>query len=164
MQMDQTKRLVAHFLQSAAAAVVVTFGGMSVQVQSASGGLATAGTLTCTTTDPANPSAVDAKLSCRFQATSGAEGSFTGHMARKGLADLPPGRRVLVWTVLAGKTDVEPRALAGRYSGETGGQTAGRLKGGQGNSIVLQPVTVTSQVGDNPAPSALELRLEPVRA
>jgi hypothetical protein len=27
----------------------------------------------------------------------------------------------------------------------------------------LEPVTVTSQVGDNPVPSVLELRLDPVK-
>jgi hypothetical protein len=48
--------------------------------------------------------------------------------------------------------------------GETGGQVAGRLRGGENNTIILQPVTVTSQVGDVPVPSALELRLDPVKA
>jgi hypothetical protein len=93
----------------------------------------------------------------------GQDGGFDGSIKRKGAADLPPGKRVLVWTVLALKTDVEPRAMAGTYVGETGGQTAGRLKGGVDDNIVLEPVTVTSQVGDNPVPSVLELRLDPVK-
>ncbi len=40
----------------------------------------------------------------------------------------------------------------------------GLLKGGEGNRIVLDPVTVTSQAGDKAVPSVLELHLDPVRA
>ena len=121
------------------------------------------GTLTCTTSEAAPKAAVDAKLSCRFQSLTGQNGSFDGSIKRKGTADMPPGKRVLVWGVLALKPDLEPRALAGTYAGETGGQTAGRLRGGLNNNIILEPVTVTSQVGDNPVPSVLELRLDSVK-
>lgn len=126
--------------------------------------LTTVGTLTCTTSETAPQATADAKLSCRFQSLSaGRDGGFDGYIARKGEADLPPGKRVLVWTVLAPNPDVELRALAGKYVGETGGQTSGRLKGGEG-SIVLEPFTITSQVGDKAVPSVLELRLNPVKA
>lgn len=156
-------RKVSPMMHGCALALVVGFNSAAAEAQS-SPALSNAGTLTCTTSETAPEATADAKLSCRFQAVSGRDGGFTGTIARKGPADLPPGKRVLVWSVLAAKPDVELRALAGKYVGETGGQTAGRLKGGEGNSIVLEPVTITSQVGDTPVPSVLELRLEPVRA
>jgi hypothetical protein len=121
------------------------------------------GTLTCTTGETAPQAKADAKLSCRFQSLTGQDGGFEGYIARKDAADLPPGKRVLVWTVLALKPNIELRALAGTYTGETGGQTAGRLKGGADNNIALEPFSITSQVGDNPVPSVLELRLDPVK-
>jgi Protein of unknown function (DUF992) len=127
--------------------------------------LANVGTLTCTTSDTAPQPTADAKLSCRFNSlATGREGGFEGYIARKGQADLPPGKRVLVWAVFASKPGVELSALAGKYVGDTGGQTAGRLKGGESNNIVLQPFTITSQVGDRAVSSVLELRLDPVKA
>jgi Protein of unknown function (DUF992) len=122
------------------------------------------GTLTCTTGDAPQRPAADAKLSCNFEASSGASGNFTGFIARKGRADLPAGKRVLIWSVLAPRADIGIRDLAGEYRGTTGGRTAGRLVGGSNRSIVLQPVTSTSQVGDQPVPTVLRLRLEPTRA
>lgn len=152
-----------HMMQALALMVAAGFSLMATQTQAAS--LATVGTLTCTTSDTTPQAAADAKLSCRFHnVTGGGDGGFTGTITRKGKADLPDGKRVLVWSVLAAKADVELSALAGKYVGETGGQVAGRLRGGENNTIFLQPVTVTSQVGDVPVPSALELRLDPVKA
>jgi hypothetical protein len=149
-------------MQAFAAMLAAVFSLMATQIQAAS--LGRVGTLTCTTSDAAPQVAADAKLSCRFHNVKGGRGGgFTGTIARKGEADLPPGKRVLVWSVLAAKSDLELSALAGKYVGETGGQVTGRLRGGENNTIILQPVTVTSQVGDEPVPSILELRLDPVK-
>lgn len=138
--------------------------GPAVTGAHAQADLSKLGTLTCTTKEAPQRAAADARLSCNLAAADGTEVGFTGHITRKGPADLPPGRRVLVWTVLAPSNGVEPQSLAGTYKGETGGAARGRLAGGKGGSIVLEPVTVTSQVGDQPTPSVLELRLEAVRA
>jgi hypothetical protein len=106
----------------------------------------------------------DAQLSCSFNSTSGKHANFIGYIARVGQADLPPGKRVLVWSVLSPKQDIELAALAGSYTGETGGRVAGRLVGGENRAIFLEPTTVTSQIGDAPEPTVLQLRLEPLRA
>jgi hypothetical protein len=125
--------------------------------------LTAVGTLTCTTREAPKRSRADVNLSCEFQGLSGGEGNFTGYITRKGPATLPSGKRVLMWAVLAPNLDVEVRMLQGKYRGSTGGKHAGRLVGGNG-AIVLRPVTITSQVGDTPVASVLELRLKPVKA
>jgi hypothetical protein len=126
--------------------------------------LSAVGTLTCTTSDAPKRTRADVNLSCEFQGLAGGEGNFTGHITRKGPARLPSGRRVLMWAVLAPHRDVEARMIEGKYRGLTGGQNAGRLVGGGNGAIVLRPVTITSQVGDKPVASVLELRLKPVKA
>ena len=122
------------------------------------------GTLTCTTDELPPESVADAELSCTYKAVAGHEETFTGFIARRGMADLPPGKRVLLWSVMAPKEQIDPRSLAGRYAGETGGNPPGQMAGGEGNAIVLQPSTQESQVGDIPVPTVLSLRLEPLKA
>ena len=126
--------------------------------------LANAGTLTCTTSETPPQASADAELSCSFRAPSGQDGNFTGFIARRGQADLPPGRRVLVWSVLAPSEDIDVAAIAGQYAGETGGEPAGRMIGGANRAIVLEPTTAGSQIDKAPAPTVLELRLEPLKA
>ena len=125
--------------------------------------LANAGTLACTAVKPAELKVVDAELSCRFHAFFGEDASFTGHITRRGAATLPPGTRVLVWSVLAPSAEIANDKIAGTYSGVTGG-TSGSLASGAERGIVLQPISFTSQIGDSPAMTVLELKLEPARA
>jgi len=122
------------------------------------------GTLTCTTGDAPPQSAGDATLSCSFKGQSGLDGDFTGRIARRGAAGLPGGKRVLVWSVLSAKAKVELSAIEGEYTGVTGGDQPHALVGGANRSILLQPMTATSQIGDAPVPSVLELRLKPTKA
>jgi hypothetical protein len=152
-------------------ALIVAAGAASAQTPDVT--LHNLGTLTCTTHEAPPEATADAQLSCRFKSTSGEEGTFTGYIARIGQADLPPGKRVLAWTVLSSSKDIGLRALAGVYAGETGGEAArpllggepeGRMLGGEGNAIILQPTTVTSQLDGAPVPTVLRLRLEPVEA
>jgi hypothetical protein len=147
----------------AAIALSLVAGLACAQPQTA-GSLATVGTLTCTTDELPPESVADAELSCSFKAPSGEDGNFTGYIARRGMADLPPGKRVLVWTVMAPSDKVGLPALAGTYAGETGGEPAGRLVGGEKKDIVLQPTTGESQIGDARVPTVLQLRLEAVQA
>jgi hypothetical protein len=115
------------------------------------------GTLTCLTSEaPADPRS-DASLSCNFKPISGLDSNYDGHIARVGPPDLPSGKRVLVGSVLAAKP-VDVGALTGTYHGETGGRPAGILNGD--NAVRLEPVTHASQIGDEPIPTILELRLE----
>lgn len=120
----------------------------------------TLGTLTCTTSEPSAPTRRDANLSCHFRASSGGDGNYTGHITRHGPADLPPGKRVLIWTVLA-QGAAAARDLSGSFQGETGGTPTSALIGGQNNSIRLEPVTTTSQIGDQPKATVLTLTLAP---
>lgn len=126
--------------------------------------LVSAGTLTCLTSETPPPATAVAELSCRFHAVSGKDFGFAGYIARKGQADLPTGKRVLVWTVQATTTPIEPSAIAGRYTGQTGGQPAGRLIGGTAGGIILDPVDRTVRAGDESVPTVLELRVVPFRA
>jgi hypothetical protein len=121
-----------------------------------------AGTLTCTT-DPATSGRADAKLSCHLKASSGRDGNYTGYIARIGPADVPEGRRVLIWTVLTQNASDIPD-MAGLYKGETGGVPSGVLVGGRSGTVRLEPVTTASQVGKRSVPTILELRLEAIKA
>ena len=122
------------------------------------------GTLSCTTDQLPPESVADAELSCHFEALSGRSEQFTGFIARQGMAGLPQGKRLLIWSVLASREAIDPRSLSGRYAGETGGKPPGQMVGGEGNAIVLQPSTPQSQIGDAPVPTVLSLRLEPLKA
>ncbi len=119
-------------------------------------GFAVVGTLTCTTSRPAEGRA-DAKLSCNFRTKSGNDRAYTGSIARVGAGDIPEGKRVLLWTVL--ERSGHSVAIDGLYRGETGGTPSGVLVGGKEGSIRLVPVSATSQVGGTPTPTILELRL-----
>jgi hypothetical protein len=77
----------------------------------------------------------------------------------KGEATLPPGKYVLMWSVLAPKTDLDANDLVGKYR-ET---RPGRLVGGKGGKIVLTPATNPSRTRDAGI-MILELRLDPVQA
>jgi hypothetical protein len=122
------------------------------------------GTLTCTLSGTASKPRVDAELSCNFKGLSGSEGSFTGTLARHGRADLPTGKRVLVWSVLSLTPDANLVVIAGRYRGITGGGRSHTLVGGKDDLVRLQPVTTPSRAGEEPAISVLELRLKATRA
>jgi hypothetical protein len=144
-----------------AVAMLASAGATDLRAQPQSGSLVVAGTLTCTT-DPSAEGRADARLSCHFKANSGRDGNYTGFIARIGPADVPEGKRVLVWTVLAQNVD-HASALDGIYRGETGGTPPGVLIGGKTGAIRLEPVSAASQVGDRPVPTVLELRLEPTK-
>jgi hypothetical protein len=120
------------------------------------------GTLSCTTGDAERGSKADAILSCSFRGTSGMEGDFAGRIVRKGPADLPGGKRVLVWSVFSAKADTKLIDIEGEYTGITGGARAHALVGGADGAIQLQPLTATAP--DGPAPSLLELRFKPTKA
>jgi hypothetical protein len=141
------------------AALVIAIPGLSAQPRTTN-----LGTLTCTTGETAPQAAADATLSCSFKGEAGLEGDFTGRITRAGPADIPPGKRVLVWSVLSERPKVDLAGIEGQYRGVTGGTQPGVLVGGVGGAILLQPMTSTAQPGAPPAPALLELRLTPTRA
>jgi len=79
--------------------------------------LANAGKLTCTMAPLPNGAPIDTPrdLSCRFQPIAGQPAALTGQIKRSSGAPLSETPIVLVWTVLAQKSDVPPKNLSGRY-------------------------------------------------
>lgn len=131
----------------------------SPEAQEPQSELANAGTLTCTTTEEVLSPPAEVVLSCSFQGESGNAADFTGIVARPRPDDFPSGKRVLIWFVLASE-QIQPSDLIGQYVGQTGGEAAKRLVGGRDSAIVLDPATATSQIGGEPQPTVLDLRLE----
>lgn len=120
------------------------------------------GTLTCTTSEPSAESGRDANLSCQFRSLSGRDSTYAGHITRRGQADIPPGKRVIVWTVLARDTEAD-RDISGSFRGTTGGTPTTALIA-ENKTVRLEPVTVTSQIGDQPTETVLQLMLTPTKA
>lgn len=84
-------------------------------------------------------------------------------IARDPRSDIPEGKHVLVWSVLAPSREVELKQLAGRYVGRSGGTGTAELINEQ-SSIVLQSVTSAAQLGAEPAITVLSLHIDPLRA
>jgi hypothetical protein len=120
------------------------------------------GTLTCTIGDTTTPGA-DISLSCNFKATEGPTRDYTGVATRQGTADFPPGKHVLVWSVLAPPSDGAP-TLNGMFRGESGGPGTPVLVGGENGSIKLEPVAGAAQIDASAALTVITLRLAPTRA
>jgi hypothetical protein len=86
-------------------------------------------------------------------------------IARVGLDLGFTGGGVLMWTVLARTKGLRRGALAGTYVGASGdialgvGVGANALVGGTGRSIMLQPLSVSGQVGVNLALGVARLTL-----
>jgi hypothetical protein len=99
------------------------------------------------------------KISCDYNGVAGGDGRLKGNITIKGKAAFPPGRRVLMWSVLARRSDTTWKELVGRYR-ET---TLGQLSGGKDGKIVLRPPTDTIRSRDR-AITILELKLDPIRA
>jgi hypothetical protein len=96
------------------------------------------------------------RMSCEFVASRRAfRDLYSGTVTRVGL-DLGFTRGgVMGWTVLARTKGIRRGALAGTYVGASGdialgvGVGANALIGGSGRSIMLQPLSVSGQVGVN---------------
>jgi Protein of unknown function (DUF992) len=121
------------------------------------------GTLTCTTTGaPENPRA-DVKLSCNFKAIVGEARDYEGVATRQGAAGFPPGKHVLVWSVI-GPGNGDAPALNGMFRGRTGGAGTSALIGGANGALRLEPVTGATQIDAAAALTVLTLTLAPTRA
>jgi hypothetical protein len=95
-------------------------------------------------------------MRCEFQtALSGRVFPYHATITQIGLDIGFTGSSTLVWTVLGSTTDLPATALEGTYGGVTAGATIGvggsanALIGGNGQSIVLQPLSVQGQTGLN---------------
>lgn len=146
---------------AAAAFFALSLSGCAAQAQQS---LSNHGTLTCTVSDSATSApGPDISLSCNFKANDGPPRDYTGVATRKGAGDFPPGKHVLVWSVLAPPTDGAP-TLNGMFRGEDGGAGSTVLSGGENGSITLEPVTGAAQADAAKALTVLTLKLAPARA
>ena len=94
-------------------------------------------------------------LRCEFHPTDGPGERYQGTVAKFGLDIGYTTGGILVWDVVAPRTDLEPGALAGDYVGATAGVTAGigfganALIGGIAHSVALQPLSLEGNTGLN---------------
>lgn len=108
-------------------------------------------------------------LNCVFSPAGGGEAErYTGKIEKFGVDIGYTEAGVILWTVFAPKVKLEPGALAGTYVGATAEATAGLGLGanalvGGGNSIALQPVSVTGQKGLNVAAGIGSIILRPAQ-
>lgn len=142
--------------------LLIWLASQSAAAQSGKDPSVSAGTLSCTMS--ASPQGgEEAAVACSFKALSGRSSDCAGTLVRNPAAELPVGKRVLVWSVLASSDVIEPGQIAGRYVGQTGGDNRGRLLNEEAR-IVLEPPVATSGVGGEPGVTVLTLRQQPQRA
>jgi hypothetical protein len=96
-------------------------------------------------------------LACSFSPVSGPPEQYSGTINTFGVDIGFMQSAVILWTVLAPTTTLGPGALAGTYAGVTASAAAGVgvganvLVGGSGNSVSLQPVSISGGTGLNVA-------------
>ena len=93
----------------------------------AAASLSSAGALLCTIAEGRNETQPGKSLSCNFNGVAGGDRGYKGRIVLKGKATLPPGKLVLMWSVLAPDIDLDTNALVGRYHEKE----PGRLVGGK---------------------------------
>jgi hypothetical protein len=96
-------------------------------------------------------------LNCTLTGTNGVSENYTGNITKFG-ADIGYTQAgVIVWTVFAPQANLQPGALTGGYAGGTASATIGvglganALIGGSGNTIALQPLSISGSTGLNVA-------------
>lgn len=82
--------------------------------------------------------------------------NYTGKIQKFGVDIGYTQSGIILWTVLAPRTNLEPGAVEGKYVGATAEATVGAGVGanvlvGGGNSVTLQPVSISGQQGLNVA-------------
>jgi len=102
-------------------------------------------------------------VDCVFTPTDGAPEHYTGQINKIGI-DLGWQRGgVLVWAVLSPALTQGPGALAGNYIGASAQAAAGVGAGANalvgGNKVVLNPISVTADIGINLAAGIADLDL-----
>lgn len=106
------------------------------------------------------------RMTCRFQSErSGKQETYSGTITRLGIDLGFTAGGVMSWAVLTQTAGTGRGALAGTFVGASGdiafglGVGANALVGGSRNSVVLQPVSISGQVGVNLALGVAGLRL-----
>jgi hypothetical protein len=146
---------------------------LSASVLAAIGGVspvfaqAPVGTLDCNVAPSTEQGLMTTKLvSCIFHSVNGYPEKYTGTLSLTGLDIGMTNEGRLSWAVVMA-AHPEPYALAGTYSGASagltilGGANANALVSTSGNSVSLQPVSVSMQSGLNLTAGVGSLTLAP---
>lgn len=133
----------------------------------AAAGVVRVGLLTCAVDGGPGFIVVSRKtLSCRFDSLSHPDEVYDGSISKLGIDVGATGAERLVWAVFAPSKRVASGALTGTYVGVTAQATpavglgANVLLGGWERSIILQPLSLTGQLGVNIAAGVAALRLD----
>ncbi len=138
-------------LKLAVAALALT----AVSGSAHAGSSVQAGTLTCELTGKTNFILVSKrKFNCRFDpAGNKAIESYSGEITSIGVDLEVTSSEQIVWLVFAPSTDVPGGGLAGSYGGAGASATAGvglgarAMIGGSGDSLTLQPLSMSGSTG-----------------
>ena len=102
-------------------------------------------------------------VECKFTRKGYKTETYDGSISKLGIDLGITGGGKLVWLVFAATKDVGKRALAGNYVGATAEVAAGVGAGANalvgGNKVVLNPISVTGDVGINLAAGIADLDL-----
>jgi Protein of unknown function (DUF992) len=107
-------------------------------------------------------------LACTYSGAGGIQ-YYRGAISKFGVDIGYTQGGVLIWTVFAPTAHLAPGSLAGTYAGGTASATVGvglganALIGGSGNTIALQPLSISAQRGLNVAAGIAALTLHPAR-
>jgi hypothetical protein len=151
-----------------AAAILASTGAILGSTQLASA-QAPAGMLDCNVSPSVGAVVTSGRaLSCVFNPVSGAPEFYTGTITTVGvdLGFTGPGK--LSWGVAMAAPVTDPFPLAGTFTGATAGLTlfagasANSLIGGNGNTVSLQPLSVSTQTGIDITAGIGTLTLTPV--
>jgi hypothetical protein len=106
-------------------------------------------------------------MDCQFNKSQGGRPErYSGAVTRVGLDIGFTGGGVMSWVVFAGQSNLARGALAGQFVGASGdvalgvGVGANVLVGGSRRSVMLQPLSVSGQVGINLALGVAGLTLQ----
>jgi hypothetical protein len=105
------------------------------------------------------------RMDCRFTPNRGATERYHGSVTRFGLDLGITAGGVMTWVVLARTNKIGRGALAGNFVGASGdiafgvGVGANALIGGSRRSVMLQPLSISGQVGINLAVGVAGLTL-----
>jgi len=105
-------------------------------------------------------------LKCLYSPVEGPVERYHGEIKKYGVDIGYTESGVVIWTVFAPTNDLKPGALKGTYVGASAEVSAGLGLGanvliGGGNSIALQPLSVSGQQGLNVAAGIGSISLEP---
>jgi hypothetical protein len=154
---------------AAALAAAVGLGSAFAPPAGAQGGVAV-GNLTCSVSSGWGFVFGSSRaLNCTFAGGPGRYEYYVGNIAKFGVDLGYTQGGVLIWTVIAPSANLAPGSLAGSYAGATASATLGvgvganALIGGSGNTIALQPLSISGNTGLNVAAGIGAINLTPAR-